>query len=601
MSQKPRTAEAEPGQLPPLEFLRLFRRVFSYTARYPGVRARLFVVVVLRAAQLSIVTWALAAVINGPITHGDWPGTLLGALGFLAFILFTQVTFGFRIYYALRLGEGAIRDLRRDTFAHLQQMTAGFFQQMKAGRLINRMTSDVEAIRAGVQDVLFICIVNGGQMVFTGIILAFTDWVLFLVALAIAPVLWWVNLKYRTLASDGQRRTSESFSRVTASLAESIDGIRVTQGFVRQEVNAAQFQGLVSDHSRNVIYNSRINATFLPLLEFSAQVFIALLLVVGSWRVLHGGASVGTIIQFLFMASVFFDPFRVLGTQYSLLVTSLVGAERVFRLLDRAPDWTDAPEATGIDKIRGHVEFRDVTFGYTPRQRVLNGVSFTAEPGQMVALVGHTGSGKSSIINLLTKAYLPDCGEVFIDGREIRSIRSDALRAQLGLVQQQNFLFSGTIMDNIRFARPEASDLEVIKATKALNFLDLIEALPNGFQTLVGEGGSGLSVGQRQVVCFTRALMARPRILILDEATSAIDTVTERRLQQALELLLAGRTSFVVAHRLSTIQRADQILVLAKGQIVERGTHAELLVRRGVYAGLHERFLTNTAAERDPA
>ncbi len=271
-------------------------------------------------------------------------------------------------------------------------------------------------------------------------------------------------------------------------------------------------------------------------------------------------------------------------------MTAMAGAERLYRLLDTPPEWTDAPDAIELTQIRGDVEFRDVTFEYESNRPVLHDVSFRAKPGQMIALVGHTGSGKSSIINLVCRFYLANHGEVLIDGHDIRKIAGQSLHQHLGIVQQQNFLFSGTVADNIRFARPAASDEDIVDVLRKLDCEDLIASLPEGLQTSVGEGGATVSSGQRQLICFARAMLADPSILVLDEATSSIDSATESRLQKALDVLLHGRTSFVVAHRLSTIRNADQVLVLDHGRIVERGTHQQLLQRSGVYASLHERF-----------
>jgi ATP-binding cassette subfamily B protein len=269
-------------------------------------------------------------------------------------------------------------------------------------------------------------------------------------------------------------------------------------------------------------------------------------------------------------------PISALGSQYDRAMSAMAGAERVFRLLDTEPDWVDAPDAVAIKEIEGRVEFCDVSFSYVPDRPVLHGVSFEARPGQMIALVGQSGGGKSTIVNLISKFYLPDSGQVLIDGRDILKITSDSLHAHMGTVQQQNFLFSGTVMDNIRLGKPTASDEEVYQAARDLDCFDLIDALPEGFNTIVGERGAGLSLGQRQLVCFTRAMLANPRILILDEATSSIDAMTEARIQEALTRLFAGRTSFVVAHRLSTIRHADRVLVIEDGRIVDSGKYDEL-------------------------
>jgi ATP-binding cassette subfamily B protein len=320
--------------------------------------------------------------------------------------------------------------------------------------------------------------------------------------------------------------------------------------------------------------------------------------------VLDGRVDIGVLITFFLFANQFFAPLQVLGNLYNQALISMAGAERVFQLLDTKPDWEDAPAAAELPDprvqpganpadaaVRGaRVEFRGVSFGYDPKRPVLHDVNFTAAPGKMVALVGHTGSGKSSIINLAAKFYLPTAGEVLIDGHEIRAITGRSLHRQTGMVQQHNFLFAGTVIDNIRFGRPEATEAEVRAAVARLGCADLFDALPRGLHTVVGERGGGISTGQRQLVCFARALLADPRLLILDEATSAIDALTEERLQRALVTLLAGRTSFVVAHRLSTIRNADLVLVLDGGRVAESGTHDELLSLKKHYTALHGRF-----------
>ncbi|MBM3874043.1 MAG: ABC transporter ATP-binding protein [Verrucomicrobia bacterium] len=590
-------------QFRPLEW-GLIRRLFTYASPVRRKLIALSILTVIRAAQLPLLPWLVSAVIGlisqGVITRDDarWLWWGVGAYAVLA--LFTDVLFHFRQRYALEVGEVVVNRLRADIFAKVQRQPMSFFHRVKLGRIISRVTSDVEALRVGIQDVLFVSVVQAGQMLFAAVIMAFCDWVLFLVVVGMAPVLWAVNRRFRMRLSQLTRASQESFSRVTATLAESVSGIRVTQGFVRQDTNAGLFRNLLMDHSRYNIALARTSARLLPILELNSQFFIAILLMLGGWRTFHGLMTVSDLIQFFFLANLFFSPIQIIGNQYNQALVAMAGAERVFRLVDTPPDWIDAPEATALADVRqampagvvgARVEFSHVSFGYTPERRVLHGISFTAEPGQSIALVGHTGSGKSSIINLVAKFYLPTEGEVRIDGREICTLTSQSLHRQMGMVQQQNFLFSGTLMDNIRMARPEATDEEIRAAAARLDCLDILEALPRGLLTEVGERGAGLSVGQRQLVCFTRALLADPRILILDEATSSIDALTEARLQKALRTLLVGRTSFVVAHRLSTSRSADQVLVLDDGRIIERGTHDQLLSMKGHYAALYQQFV----------
>jgi ABC-type multidrug transport system fused ATPase/permease subunit len=618
--------EAEEAAQRPLEWS-IIRRLAGYTRPHARRRNWLIALTLLRAAQFNGLTWLFSHAIAGPVAHGDTGGLWLVVAGYGVLAVLTEGLFHFRMRYAQELGETVVHRLRAELFASVQRQPMAFFHKTKLGRILGRLTSDIEALRAGIQDVFFVSIVQLAQMAGAAAIMFWTDPVMFLVVLGMAPVIWTVNRRFRGRLSRYSRATQESFSRVTATLAESVNGIRVTQGFVREETNAGLFRRLLADHSRHNINLARASATLNPILELNSQFFIAALLLLGGWRVLHGQMAIGELITFFFFANMFFHPITILGNQYNQALVAMAGAERVFRLIDRVPEWTDAPgvgdlpdprhggeapRGTGVlpggggasrpaaAEPQAHctppspsgldLEFRDVDFSYTPGIPVLEGVSFHARPGQTVALVGHTGSGKSSIINLAAKFYLPDAGEVRLDGREIREVAGRSLHRQIGMVTQQNFLFSGTVLDNIRFARPEATETEVRAALAALGCEDLPDALPEGLATEVGERGGGLSLGQRQLVCFARAWLADPRLVILDEATSAIDALTEARLQGALARLLHGRTSLVVAHRLSTIRAADLILVLDRGRVVERGTHAGLLAGGGHYAALHAGF-----------
>ncbi len=591
LARTDRSEEDREADSRPLE-MGLLLRLYKLTRPYAAKRNWLFVSVFLRAVQLPVLAWALGAIINGPVAAGDMVAVAWSVAGFVAFAALTEVTMHFRQRLAMELGEAVVRDLRQQVFEHLLRMPSSYFSRTKLGRIISRMTSDAEAVRTGVQSVLFVSLVQVGQMLGASVLMAYYNWVLFCVILAMAPAVHLLNRYFHKRLSVSTREMQESFSRVTATLAETVQGIRVTQGFAREDVNAGLFRQLVRDHAGYNLGFSRSSAIYVPLLELNSQFFTAAILLIGGYGALQAGWNmpVGDLIVFFFLANLFFSPIATLGNQFTQAMASMAGAERVFRLLDTRPEWEDLPDAINLPPIRGRVAFEDVTFGYDPERAVLHSIAFTAEPGQTIALVGHTGSGKTSIINLLCKFHLPQRGCVRVDGHDLREVRSGSLHRQMGLVLQNNFLFSGTVLDNVRLVRPEATEADVVEAFRKLDCLDLIEALPQGLHTRVTERGRGLSQGQQQLVCFARALLADPRILILDEATSSVDTMTEARLQAALAVLLRGRTSFVVAHRLSTIRNADQVLVLDHGKIVERGTHRELLSLGGTYASLYRQF-----------
>jgi len=575
----------------PLQFS-ILKRLITYMRPHRRTRRRLTIAVVLRAVQIPALAWLLGVVIDGPITGGNVRGTVTGAFAYIALAALTQLTLHFRQRLALELGEAVVHDLRNELFVHLMRMPIAFFDRMRLGRIISRVISDVEVVRTGVQNVLFVTMVGVGQMLVAALIMLAYDPPLFLVVASMAPVLWGIHVFFRKSFSLATRRVQESMSRVTSTLAESVSGIRVTQGFSRQDVNTGLFRRLVHDHSGYNMDQQRIHGVFLPLLQFNTQWITACILVIGGYRVLSPASemTVGQLIQFLFLAGVFFHPVQSLGNQYTHAITAMAGAERIFHLLDTAPEWTDTPGAVEIASMDGRVQVCGLGFEYRPGEPVLHDINLTAEAGQTIAIVGPTGSGKSTLVKLIAKLYLPTAGKILVDGRDIRDIDSHSLHRNMGIIQQENFLFTGTVMDNIRLGRSDATDDEVAKALEHLGCMDLVEALPNGLHTEVGEGGGSLSLGQRQIICFARAMLADPRMFILDEATSSVDSMTELRLQEALARLLRGRTSFVIAHRLSTIRNADLVAVLVEGRIVERGSHTELLEQNHVYANLYRKF-----------
>lgn len=596
--------------------LGLLKRLFFYTTPHARKRNSLLILVIIRSLQLplgpAILGWTIGTAIkrtdsakgvNASIeswtgiqaNFSSWGLVVAGVIAFALWALITEFTHHFRYRWATEFGEAIALDMRRDIFLHLQRMPMAFFNRMKLGQIISRMTSDVEYVRMGVQQVLFVSLVQLGQGLGAAVLMFYSDWILFMLILAMLPVLAIINRVFHKRLSRAYRATQESFSRVTSNIAESVSGIRVTQGFVRQDHSAAIFNDLVEDHSNYNVAASKSRGQYLPLLEFNNQFFLAVgIVLVGGYRVLQGWADVEDLIMFFFLAQMFFQPVVVIGMMYDQALSALAGAERVFKLLDTKPDWQDPEDAIDLPPIQGHVAMQDVSFEYVKDRPVLKDVNIDVKPGQVIALVGATGSGKTTIINLISKFYLPTQGRIMIDGHDLKQVSSASLQRQMGIVLQTNFLFTGTVRDNIRMGKQGATDEDIAEACQKLDCLDIFENLSNGFDTDVGEGGNALSLGQRQLVCFARAMVADPRILILDEATSAVDTMTEARIQRSLSILLKDRTSFVVAHRLSTIRHADMVLVLEDGRIVERGSHIELLKEEGIYANLYRKFIKAT-------
>ena len=589
-----RDPDADPHRRP--LSLSLVTRLWGLMRPYAAKRNVLLALVLLRAIQLPLLAWSIGAVINGPISNAaPMAAIVIASLGVLALAAWTQFTLVFRQRLALELGESIVHDLRGSVYSHLQQMPMSFYAKTKTGRVISRFTSDCDAVRVGVQDVLFVSLVQAGQMIGAAVIMAWYDLPLLMVVLAMSPVMWIIGRVMRNRLSEAYRDVQESFSRVTATIAESVAVIRVTQALAREDTNAELFRQLTVDHAEYNMNSARHNGLLMPLLELTGQVSLGLVLIVGAYRsiVASDPMPVGDLIQFWFLAGLFFSPIQVLGNQYNQALTAMAGAERVFRLLDTPPEWTDLPTAVSLPaQVDGKLTVENVSFAYDPGHWVLRDVSFVAEPRQMVALVGETGSGKSTIASLVSRYYLPTQGKICFDGLDTRGLTSESISRAISVIPQQNYLFTGSVLQNIVAGRAGATESDAVEALRSLDCEWLIEDLPEGLQTQAGSRGGRVSLGQRQLICFARALVANPRILILDEATSAVDTLTELRIQKALGRLLENRTSLVIAHRLSTIRTADQILVMSHGKIAEQGRHEELLKQNGLYKDLHERFVS---------
>src|SRR5665213_2748472 len=422
-----------------------------------------------------------------------------------------------------------------------------------------------------------------------------TDIRLFLSVAWLGLLLLLANHVYFQKATVLFQRAREGWTRVSTNMAENITGMRVVTAFNRQVPNLGVFNLLQVNNTNNNVQVARLNGVYQPVLDLIRFLGKIIILAYGAFLIVSGkfppGRGVGAVVAASLYWDWFMNPITTFGQWYNMLMQAMAGAERVFSLLDLQPDVKDAVDAAPLPRIVGRVQFEHVTFGYDPARPILHDVNVEAEPGQTIALVGATGSGKSSIISLIARFYQPQQGKVLVDRQDIRHVTGQSLHRQMGLVLQVNYLFTGKVIDNIRYAKPDATEADVINSAKAIGSHDVIMSLKDGYQTENGERGANMSLGQRQLICFTRAFLADPRIFMLDEATSAVDTATELLVQRSLERLLAGRTTFIVAHRLSTIMKSDCILVIDDGRIIERGDHRELLAHGGKYAHLYEQFV----------
>jgi ATP-binding cassette, subfamily B, bacterial len=490
------------------------------------------------------------------------------------------------------VGERILADLRKQLFGHLQRLSLGFYERNRAGVLISRMTNDVEAIDQLVTDGVTTLAQSTLTLGGTAILLLILDWRLALATLAVIPFMSIATLLFRTRSSRAYAEVRERLGLVTATLAEDISGMRMVQAFVREQRATENF-GTVARRYRDANMETVVlNAVYFPFVSFLATLALAIVLGYGGHLYFQHAISLGTLFAFMLYVNNFFDPVQQLSQLYNTFLSATAALDKIMGVLDEEPEVLDRAGAQPLPHIEGHVRFEDVHFAYGLRggelgEEVLHGIDLDVPAGTTVALVGHTGAGKSTIAKLLARFYEPTSGRITIDGHDLNDVTQESLRHQLGIVPQEGFLFAGTVAENIAFGKPDARPEEIVRAAQTVGAHEFVLRLEDGYETQLGERGSRLSLGQRQLVAFARALLADPRILILDEATSSVDIGTERTIEGALRTLLADRTSFVIAHRLSTIRDADLIVVLEHGQVIEQGSHEELLARRGLYTSLY--------------
>ena len=520
----------------------------------------------------------------------------------VAFIVSALVVWGatyIQTYLTGWVGQRALQDLRLQIFRHLQAMPVGFYERRPAGVLISRMTNDVEALDSLVTDSVVTLFQSSLTLLGTVVILLSFDLDLALITFAIFPIMFVGSLLFRIASADAYRRTRETISAITAYLQESLSGIRVVRSFAQEPRHRRRFRELNEINRDANMTTVNLNAAYFPVVEFVSALATMAILLVGGKQVIDGHLEVGVLVGFVAALNGFFDPINQLSQVYTTYQSGMAALDKIFELLDVEPELVEKPGAVDLPRIRGEIRFDHVTFAYRTEDGVKNAltdVDLVVPPGQTVALVGATGAGKSTFAKLVARFYDPTQGRVLVDGVDLRDVRSASLRSQLGIVPQEGFLFSGTVADNIAFGRPDASIEQVRAAAEAVGAGAFIAGLPHGYDTEVGERGVQLSAGQRQLVAFARALIADPRILILDEATSNVDLHTESRIEEGLRRLLAGRTSVVIAHRLSTIRQAGRIVVLDGGRLVEQGTHDELMDARGAYWALYRDWAEQAAA-----
>ena len=477
-------------------------------------------------------------------------------------------------------------DLRREMFGHLQRVGLSFTDRIEVGRVMSRLQGDVGAL----QEFLEVGIQSLGDIVTLlgiALVLLVLDWRLGMLTLIVVPALVLVRVFWLPRARASFIRARRAVATAHGALNENLTGVRVVQGMTRENLNYLEYEEKVH-HSLNAYTTAaRYGASLLPAVDTLTGAGMAVVVVVGGNFVLGGSLQIGVMIAFMLYVQRFFEPIRHLTMHYSVMQRAMASGERIYELLDVPPDIVDKPGAPGLEEIDGSIEFRNVTFGYEPDMPVLENVSFRINSGETVALVGPTGSGKTSITSLAHRFYDVWDGQVLVGGHDVRDVKQESLGRQVSMVLQEPFLFTGTVLENIRYRRTDATRESVVTAAKAVGAHDFITRLPQGYETELGERGGGLSVGQRQLLSFARALVADSKVLVLDEATASIDSYTERLIQQALESLLEGRTGLIIAHRLATVRNADRTIVLQNGRVVEEGTHDELVARGGLYAGLY--------------
>lgn len=568
--------------------MKTYLRLLNYVRPYLKRLSVAIVCIIMAASANLYVPWIIKDVIDDVLTSRNMTMLNLIAGGIVIVFLLRGIFYYGQTYLMSFIGQKVIIDIREAVYRHLQNLSLSYFEKRQTGTIMSYITNDVAALQSAMVDNVIEMVTEGVTLIGSLAAMFYIHWQLSLLTMITLPlVAKTIEIfggKLRTASTAMQERAAD----ITAVLQETLSSVRVIKSFVREDYEISRFNRENYFNFRAQMKTSQLMATLTPIIEFLAAIGVTIIIWYGGREVINGSLTSGSLIAFLIYVVNLSNPIKRLSRVYGNIQRALAAADRVFEVLDTVPEIADVADAEALPPIEGQVEFENVVFEYNPGEVALDHISLVAQPGQMIAIVGPSGAGKTTIANLIPRFYDPTTGRVLIDGYDVKRVTTHSVRAQIGIVPQETVLFNGTVYDNILYGDLDATEDQVMAAAKAANAHQFITNMSEGYGSMIGERGAKISGGQRQRIAIARAILKNPRVLILDEATSALDTESENLVQEALDKLMVGRTSFVIAHRLSTVQRADLILVMEKGRIVERGTHRELLENRGLYYRLYQ-------------